>query len=182
MQTERTKAPIKSWEEVDTKGVFEDFRHALTGLIIIGGQTGTGKTTTSLSLLSEVMYKDVVGVVIGSELDWYDLSTLKGEVEYYGGTYSPEMLRLINKTMDKKRTDVVFMDDIRTTKQLRFATKLARKDILVIVNTHLRNQSAAVQKMLNMYGDTFSGTIESATNGRVSITHFTELQKLPKLK
>jgi type II secretory ATPase GspE/PulE/Tfp pilus assembly ATPase PilB-like protein len=120
-----------------------------TGLVLIVGPTGSGKTTTLYSILNEL------------NTDERKIITLEDPVEYQipGITQIPVKSREGQSFADKFRAvlrldpDVIMLGEIRDTDTAKTALQAALTGHLVLSTYHASSASAAVTRLLDAIGD-----------------------------
>lgn len=131
------------------EAVVRDIISHPSGLVLIVGPTGSGKTTTLYSLLNEL------------NTDERKIITLEDPVEYHieGITQIPVQSRQGESFSDKFRAvmrldpDVIMVGEIRDTDTAKTALQAALTGHLVLSTYHASNASAAVTRLLDAIGE-----------------------------
>jgi len=129
--------------------VLRDIVNHPSGLVLIVGPTGSGKTTTLYSILSEL------------NTDERKIITLEDPVEYQieGITQIPVKSREGKSFADKFRTvlrldpDVIMVGEIRDTDTAKTALQAALTGHLVLSTYHASSASAALTRLLDAIGE-----------------------------
>ena len=127
----------------------KDIINRPTGLVLIVGPTGSGKTTTLYSLLNEL------------NNDEHKIITLEDPVEYQieGITQIPVVTREGETFADKFRAvmrldpDVIMVGEIRDTDTAKTALQAALTGHLVLATYHASSAAAALTRMLDAIGE-----------------------------
>ena len=136
---------------LDTKqsNVLRDIISHPSGLVLIVGPTGSGKTTTLYSILNEL------------NTDERKIITLEDPVEYHieGITQVPVSSRQGQSFADKFRAvmrldpDVIMVGEIRDTDTAKTALQAALTGHLVLSTYHASSASAALTRLLDAIGE-----------------------------
>ncbi len=116
---------------------------APSGLVLVSGATGAGKSSTLYSLASMLDLRNKVGMSIEDPIE-YNLSWLRQiQVDQDHGLTMYEGLRTILR-MDP---DVILVGEIRDEQSAITATRAAMAGKLVIATVHARDAAAAVDSL-----------------------------------
>ncbi len=144
---------IPTLEEMHLPPIFEKLTHCPRGLILVVGPTGSGKTTTVVSMLeqinmtrSERIYtlEDPLNYVLGSKLSLITQQVVGEDIESY------ERGLLSIKDADP---DVVFIGELRTTEVVRLAAEMAEAGVLVFSQMTADTAADAVERMIELLGE-----------------------------
>lgn len=134
----------------DEKAIIDDIISHPTGLMLIVGPTGSGKTTTLYSMLNELNHPE------------RKIITLEDPVEYYvkGITQIPvDSRQATNGFAEKFRAvlrldpDVIMVGEIRDADTAKTALQSALTGHLVLSTYHAGSAAAALTRMLDTIGD-----------------------------
>lgn len=134
--------------------IVETFSAMKRGLVIISGDTGSGKSTTIAALIDKISKERPVHII-----------TLEDPIEY---VYSSD-IALINQReigMDTKNfasgvrsilredPDVIMIGEMRDMETISCAIRAAETGHLVLATLHARSAADAVDRMVDIYPDT----------------------------
>src|SRR5262245_46775672 len=133
---------------------FKDFLeaiHKLYGMILITGSTGSGKSTTFYSALSELNKPDV------------NISTAEDPVEYnLVGINQVQVREQIGLTFAaalrsflRQDPDIIMVGEIRDLETAQIAVKVVLMGHLVLSILHTNDVSSTVDRLINMGVETF---------------------------
>ncbi len=157
----------KSFLQLDMKKLgfselqLRDFKNAIHkpyGMILVTGPTGSGKTTTLYSALSDLNNTTV------------NISTAEDPVEYnIAGTNQVQVNEEINLTFAsalrsflRQDPDIIMVGEIRDFETAEVAVKAALTGHLVLSTVHTNNASSTVLRLINMGVEPF--LVASSTN------------------
>ncbi len=144
---------IPTLEEMHLPPVFEKLTRALRGLVLVTGPTGSGKTTTVVSLLDQInmtrsericTLEDPLNYVMRSKLSLVTQRVVGEDVESY------ECGLLSMKDADP---DVVFIGELRTPDAARLALEMAEAGVLVFSQMTADTVADAVVQLLGLLGE-----------------------------
>jgi type IV pilus assembly protein PilB len=130
---------------------FQDAIHKPYGMILITGPTGSGKSTTLYSALSELNKPDV------------NISTAEDPVEYnLMGINQVQVREQIGlnfaaalRSFLRQDPDIIMVGEIRDLETAQIAIKAALTGHLVLSTLHTNDCSATVDRLINMGVETF---------------------------
>lgn len=144
---------IPTMDELGLPPVFEALTRAQRGLILLAGPTGSGKTTTLVSLLEHVnmtrcerifTIEDPMHYVLSSKLSLVTQRVVGEDVESYE--------RGLLSAMDSD-PDVVLVGEIRTPETARLVLEMAEKGHLILSQTTAETVADALSRLLALLGD-----------------------------
>ena len=144
---------IPTLEEMHLPPIFEKLTHCRRGLILVAGPTGSGKTTTVVSMLEQInmthsariyTLEDPLNYVLSSKLSLVTQQVVGEDVESY------ERGLLSIKDADP---DVVFVGEMRTPEVVRLALEIAEAGILVFSQMTADTAGDAVNHLLALLGE-----------------------------
>ena len=144
---------IPSLEEMHLPPIFEKLTHCPRGLILVAGPTGSGKTTTVVSMLEQInmthsariyTLEDPLNYVLGSKLSLVTQQVVGEDVESY------ERGLLSIKDADP---DVIFIGELRTPEVVRLAAEMAEAGVLVFSQMTADTAGDAVNRLLALLGE-----------------------------
>ena len=143
---------IPTLEEMHLPPVIEKLTHLMRGLVLIVGPTGSGKTTTVVSMLEQInmtrperiyTLEDPLNYMLSSKLSLVTQRIVGEDVESY------ESGLLSIKDADP---DVVFIGEMRTSEVVRLALEIAYAGVLVFSQMTADTVSDAIEQLVEMVG------------------------------
>lgn len=140
--------------------------HQTSGIIIATGPTGSGKSTTLHTAISEI---NDVGI---------NIVTVEDPVEYQVGRYviqsgiMPQIGYTYTKALSailRQDPDVILMGEIRDIEAAEIAVQIALTGHLILTTLHTENAAGAVARLVDLGIEQFlvSSTVVSAINQRL---------------
>lgn len=116
--------------------------HASGGLAVVSGKSLSGKTTVLSALAHELKRagKRVIAV------RGVDAGVMPGVEEVMTADFEDT---LVDVVLEKHKPDVVFVDEIRSSRAAMFALKLVEAGVLVVVSMHAINPERALFHILH---------------------------------
>ncbi len=116
------------------------------GVLIVTGPTGSGKTTTLYSALSEISAREKVVVTIEDPVEYRLKYVRQTQVNPKGGITFSKGLRSILR----QDPDVIMVGEVRDHETAAIATQAAMTGHLVLTTLHTDNAASAVTRMLDL--------------------------------
>ncbi|VAX21967.1 Type IV fimbrial assembly, ATPase PilB [hydrothermal vent metagenome] len=126
-----------------------DFKKAIcgrAGILIVTGPTGSGKTTTLYSALSEISAREKVIVTIEDPVEYRLEYVRQTQVNPKGGITFSRGLRSILR----QDPDIIMVGEVRDPETAAIATQAAMTGHLVLTTLHTDNAASAVTRMLDL--------------------------------
>lgn len=142
-----------SLEETGVPALVTSFVNAPKGMLLVTGPTGSGKTTTIMSLLSRILSRRNVHVV-----------TIEDPVEYVlapgAGIVSQREVKIDTLSFSdglkdalRQRPDVIMVGEVRDPETAVTALRAAESGHFVVATVHARSAIGALQKMQTLAGE-----------------------------
>jgi twitching motility protein PilT len=117
------------------------------GLVLIGGPTGSGKTTTVASLVAEINARDARHIVTVEDPIEYDHPHQRSVVEQIEiGVDAPDFRTALRSAL-RQAPDVMVVGEMRDPETMRIAVAAAETGHLVFATVHATDVSAAVSRI-----------------------------------
>ena len=117
------------------------------GLVLIGGPTGSGKTTTVASLIAEINVRDARHIVTVEDPIEYDHSHQRSILEQIEiGVDAPDFPTALRSAL-RQAPDVIVVGEMRDPETMRIALAAAETGHLVFATVHATDVSAAVARI-----------------------------------
>jgi twitching motility protein PilT len=121
------------------------------GLVLVGGPTGSGKTTTLAALVAEINARDARHVVTIEDPIEYEHTHQRSVVEQVEiGVDTPDFLTALRAAM-RQAPDVIVVGEMRDPETMRMAVAAAETGHLVLATMHTTDAAATIGRI----GDSF---------------------------
>jgi twitching motility protein PilT len=144
---------LPTLDELHLPPIFETLTHSKRGLILMAGPTGSGKTTTLVSMLDHInrtraerifTIEDPMHYVLSSKLSLVTQRVVGEDVASYE--------RGLLSAMDSD-PDIILVGELRTPETARLALEIAEKGHLILSQTTAETVADAVARLLAMLGE-----------------------------
>jgi len=148
----RLKAEIPTIEELHLPEFLPDFMKKRTGMIIVSGPTGSGKSTTIASLIKTIIYNGVHVVTIEDPVEYLipHGNSIVDQREIGTDVLSFEDGM---KAVVRENPDIIFIGEIRDPESAKIALSLATTGHLVVTTIHAFPAVEAIDRMLSFLSD-----------------------------
>jgi twitching motility protein PilT len=117
------------------------------GLVLIGGPTGSGKTTTVAALVAEINARDARHIVTVEDPIEYDHAHQRCVIEQIEiGVDAPDFPTALRSAL-RQAPDVIVVGELRDPETMRIALAAAETGHLVFATVHATDVSAAVARI-----------------------------------
>jgi twitching motility protein PilT len=117
------------------------------GLVLIGGPTGSGKTTTVAALVAEINARDARHIVTVEDPIEYDHAHQRSVVEQIEiGVDAPDFPTALRSAL-RQAPDVIVVGEMRDPETMRIALAAAETGHLVFATVHATDVAAAVARI-----------------------------------
>lgn len=145
-------APIPL-EKVGVPPIVASFASAPRGMLLVTGPTGSGKTTTLMSLLSRILSVRPAHIVTIEDPIEYLLHPGEGIVSQREvGIDTPSFAEGLRDAL-RQRPDVIMVGEIRDRETADTAMRAAESGHFVLATVHARSAVGALQKMQTLVPD-----------------------------
>ncbi|GEM_PF-164473 len=117
-----------------------------SGVILVCGPTGSGKTTTLYSILSRLNKEDTSIMTVENPVEYQIQGLSQTEVNEKAGMTFPAALR----TMLRQDPDVILIGEIRDSETAQIALQAAMTGHLVFSTLHTNNSLSAIPRLLDL--------------------------------
>ena len=119
----------------------------LRGLVLIGGPTGSGKTTTLAALIAEINGRDARHIITVEDPIEYEHSHLRSVVEQIEiGIDAPDFPTALRAAV-RQAPDVIVVGEMRDPETMRIALSAAETGHLVFATLHTTDAAAAMSRI-----------------------------------
>jgi twitching motility protein PilT len=121
------------------------------GLVLIGGPTGSGKTTTLAALVAEINARDARHVITVEDPIEYDHPHGRCLIEQIEiGVDAPDFPTALRSAV-RQAPDVIVVGEMRDTDTMRIALSAAETGHLVFATVHATDAAAAVSRIADAF-------------------------------
>ncbi len=121
------------------------------GLVIIGGATGSGKTTTLAALVNEINQRDARHIVTIEDPIEYEHSHNKSVIEQVEiGVDAPDFPTALRAAM-RQAPDVIVVGEMRDSETARIALSAAETGHLVFTTLHTTDAASTVSRIADSF-------------------------------
>jgi len=133
--------------------------HLPRGLVLIGGPTGSGKTTTLAALVDEIGRRDARHVVTIEDPIEYEHQHHSGVVEQVEiGVDAPDFPTALRASL-RQAPDVIVVGEMRDPDTMRIALAAAETGHLVLSTVHTTDAASTVARIADSFPDERQNTI-----------------------
>lgn len=121
------------------------------GLVLIGGQTGAGKTTTMAALINEMNLRDARHIVTIEDPIEYEHPHRKSLIEQVEiGVDAPDFPTALRAAL-RQAPDVIVVGEMRDTETMQIAVSAAETGHLVFSSVHTSDVSTSVARVADSF-------------------------------
>lgn len=139
----------------DTLARWRELAHIPSGVTLVTGPTGAGKTTAVFATLPEIVTDEIAAFTIEDPIEY----RLANAVQYEITTYDPERrMELMARALHDLRrqdADFVLVGEIRDKHSMQIAFDLAAGGVKVMATAHASSALHSVQRLLQWGVDPF---------------------------
>jgi twitching motility protein PilT len=121
------------------------------GLVLIGGPTGSGKTTTLAALVGDINARDPRHIVTVEDPIEYEHTHLRSLIEQIEiGVDAPDFPTALRSAL-RQAPDVIVVGEMRDPETMRIALAAAETGHLVFATVHATDMAAAVSRIVDAF-------------------------------
>jgi twitching motility protein PilT len=137
----------------------EQLTHLPRGLVLIGGPTGSGKTTTLAAIVEEINRRDARHIVTIEDPIEYEHAHHEGLVEQVEiGVDAPDFPTALRASL-RQAPDVIVVGEMRDPETMRIAVAAAETGHLVLSTVHTTDAASTVARIADSFPDERQNTI-----------------------
>ena len=144
---------LHSFEEIGAPSILRNLVQSKSGLILVTGPTGSGKSTTMASMINEI-----------NKTRYGHILTLEDPIEF---THEDKRCMITHKEIGqdiptfndglkaafKENVDVVLIGEIRDAESMQSALNLAESGVLVLATLHTLDAANTVKRAISFFKD-----------------------------
>lgn len=139
--------------------VVEQLTHLSRGLVLIGGPTGSGKTTTLAALVDEINRRDARHIVTIEDPIEYEHQHHSGVVEQVEiGVDAPDFPTALRASL-RQAPDVIVVGEMRDPETMRIALAAAETGHLVLSTVHTTDAASTIGRISDSFPNERQNTI-----------------------
>jgi twitching motility protein PilT len=133
--------------------------HLPRGLVLVGGPTGSGKTTTLAAIVEEINRRDARHIVTIEDPIEYEHVHHEGVVEQVEiGVDAPDFPTALRASL-RQAPDVIVVGEMRDPETMRIALSAAETGHLVLSTVHTTDAASTVARIADSFPDERQNTI-----------------------
>jgi twitching motility protein PilT len=139
--------------------IVEQLTHLSRGLVLIGGPTGSGKTTTLAALVDEINRRDARHIVTIEDPIEYEHQHHSGVVEQVEiGVDAPDFPTALRASL-RQAPDVIVVGEMRDPETMRIALAAAETGHLVLSTVHTTDAASTIGRIADSFPNERQNTI-----------------------
>jgi twitching motility protein PilT len=139
--------------------IVEQLTHLSRGLVLIGGPTGSGKTTTLAALVDEINRRDARHIVTIEDPIEYEHQHHSGVVEQVEiGVDAPDFPTALRASL-RQAPDVIVVGEMRDPDTMRIALAAAETGHLVLSTVHTTDAASTIGRIADSFPNERQNTI-----------------------
>ena len=129
------------------------------GLVLVGGQAGSGKTTTLAALVHEINRRDARHILIIEDPIEYEHANLRSVVEQIEiGSDAPDFPTALRAAL-RQAPDIIVVGEMRDPETMRIAVSAAETGHLVLSTVHTTDMASTVSRISDSFPPERQNTI-----------------------
>lgn len=158
-----TKIPL--WNDLNIPDRFKDVTKLNSGLVLISGHVGSGKTTTAASALNNLNLtsdRELMVLTIENPVEYVYKSETITFLQRNVGNNTPSFGKATDDAM-RENADIVLIGELRTAEEMDNALRLAEIGKLVIATIHSNSVADTPERIIN----SFPGDVQANVRSRL---------------
>ena len=142
---------IPTLKELSLPAALEALTRLPRGLVLVGGQAGSGKTTTLAALIHEINRRDARHILIIEDPIEYEHANLRSVIEQIEiGTDAPDFPTALRAAL-RQAPDVIVVGEMRDPETMRIAVSAAETGHLVLSTVHTTDMASTVSRISDSF-------------------------------
>jgi twitching motility protein PilT len=142
---------IPPMEVLGVPAIMKDFCEKLSGLVLVSGPTGSGKSTTLASMISYINERQNVHIVsIEDPIEYLHRHRFSIVNQREVGRDTPSFADAVRQVL-RQDPDVICIGEIRDLETVRTALTLAETGHLVLTTVHTSEAPQAISRILDIF-------------------------------
>jgi twitching motility protein PilT len=142
---------VRTLEDINAPGAIENVLEYQSGLVVVAGPTGEGKSTTLAAMIAKMNQEQRRRIVtVEDPIEYLHKSAsclvTQKEVPRDVASFEDAMLDAL-----REDADVVMLGELRDARALRVAVTAADTGLLVLASAHARNAPSTVQRFVDAF-------------------------------
>ena len=158
-----TKIPL--WDDLNMPNRFKDMTKVTSGLVLIAGHVGSGKTTTAASALNTLNLtsdREMMVLTIENPVEYVYNSETITFLQRNVGNNTPSFGKATDDAM-RENADIVLIGELRNADEMDNALRLAEIGKLVIATIHSNSVADTPERIIN----SFAGDVQDNIRARL---------------
>lgn len=152
-------ARVPTFDELRLPAEIRQLSTLRSGLVLIGGATGSGKTTTLASLIDAINARDSRHIITVEDPVEYEHANAKSLVEHVEiGVDAPDFVTALRAAV-RQAPDVIVIGEMRDPESMRIALSAAETGHLVFSSVHTMDVAATVGRICDSFPNERQNTI-----------------------
>lgn len=144
-------AKVQTLEELGAPHKLKDLPHLHSGLVLVTGPTGSGKSTTLAAIVDEInrhYHKHIITVEDPIEFVHSNLNSIITQREV--GADTPEFAQALKDGL-REDPDVIMVGEMRDLETIAMAITLAETGVLVFATLHTNSASKTIDRIIDVF-------------------------------
>lgn len=142
---------IPSLKELGLPAGLEALTRLPRGLVLVGGQAGSGKTTTLSALVHEINRRDARHILIIEDPIEYEHTNLRCVIEQIEiGSDAPDFPMALRAAL-RQAPDIIVVGEMRDPETMRIAVSAAETGHLVLSTVHTTDMASTVSRISDSF-------------------------------
>jgi twitching motility protein PilT len=159
---------IPTLKELSLPPGLEALTRLQRGLVLVGGQAGSGKTTTLAALVHEINRRDARHILIIEDPIEYEHANLRSVVEQIEiGSDAPDFPSALRAAL-RQAPDIIVVGEMRDPETMRIAVSAAETGHLVLSTVHTTDMASTVSRISDSFPPERQNTIRQELSMAIS--------------
>jgi twitching motility protein PilT len=142
---------IPTLKELSLPAGLEALTRLPRGLVLVGGQAGSGKTTTLAALIHEINRREARHILIIEDPIEYEHTNLRSVIEQIEiGTDAPDFPIALRAAL-RQAPDIIVVGEMRDPETMRIAVSAAETGHLVLSTVHTTDMASTVSRVSDSF-------------------------------